>query len=224
MQNSRLVEGVARAVYQVEFRLRPGVVQVPGGADRCRHVVASLDDDPWNILQPMGVAQQLRIAKKAAVHEIMIFDPGNSECKIVGGMSFDQLLVRQQRLPLAPGACRLQLGFPLRRGQQLLVGLDQITAVLIGDRIEEALPFVRKQPGGTILIVPEKLGSPQCEYPAHDQFGYPVGMGLCIGQGQRAAPGSAENQSPVDLELHAQRFDVVDKVPGGIGFEIGMRC
>ena len=42
----------------LQLRLRPGLVQVPGIAHRADHVVAAVRDDAGDALEPVRVAQQ----------------------------------------------------------------------------------------------------------------------------------------------------------------------
>ena len=75
-----------------------------------------------------------------------------------------------------------------------------------------------------MLVVPEQLPAPEREDPAQDQLGDALGMGLGIGQRQRAAPGAAEHQPALDPEHGAQPLDVGHQMPGGVGLQRGEWC
>lgn len=48
-------------------------------------------------------------------------------------------------------------------------------------------------------------------------------MCLCVGEGERGAPGAAEDHVPFgDVEVLAQDFNVGDKVPGGVVGRVGV--
>src|SRR3546814_14621849 len=55
----RFERRVTRCRGDRQFRLRPGLVQVPGVLDRADHVVTAVDDDAGDVGDLAGVAQQL---------------------------------------------------------------------------------------------------------------------------------------------------------------------
>ena len=74
---------MARALNQFEARLRPRLVQGPGGFGGAGHVVAAMNDDAGNVGQYSGIGDQLTIVQPAAMREIMIFDPCEGEREII---------------------------------------------------------------------------------------------------------------------------------------------
>jgi len=48
-------------------------------------------------------------------------------------------------------------------------------------------------------------------------------MGFGIGERQRRAPGAAEDEPFFDAHHFAQPLDVGDEMPGGVGFDRGVR-
>ena len=140
---------------------RPGLVQRPGIARRARHVVAAMHDDAGNVLQPAGVADQLPVLEPAAMHEIVVLDAGEGDREILLAELAAGLGVGQQRdrlaFPQAPGARRLDLRLAVAAGQPLAVGGHHVAALGLGDRRQEALPFVREHLRHAELIVPVEL-------------------------------------------------------------------
>ena len=77
----------------MKLRLGPGLVQVPGGHRRGHHVIAALDDDAGDGLQPVGVGQQLAVLlEEAAVDEVVAFDAGEGEGEVFLAEIADPLL------------------------------------------------------------------------------------------------------------------------------------
>ena len=79
MRDAGLADRVARIRHHDELRLGPGLVQVPGGLRRRGDVVAALDDHAGNVLQAMGVADELPLLEQALVDEIVVLDPGEGD-------------------------------------------------------------------------------------------------------------------------------------------------
>lgn len=92
-----------------EIALQPRLMQAHGGAHRRHHVIAAMDDDPWNALQPMRLEQKRAVAgKECSVHEVMAFDPRESQRVGICAESADAVRLgdeRQRRpFPYAPGS------------------------------------------------------------------------------------------------------------------------
>src|SRR5688572_33260664 len=83
VQDARLGESMAGAVDDVELRLRPGAVEVPGILRRAGDVVAAVDDHAGDISEPPRVADQLPLLKPSPMHEIMVLDPREGDGEIV---------------------------------------------------------------------------------------------------------------------------------------------
>jgi hypothetical protein len=66
--------GVAGIGDDIELGPRPGAVQFPGGAQGADEVVAPLDDDPGDIGQVIGVAQELIGLQEGPVDEVVTLD------------------------------------------------------------------------------------------------------------------------------------------------------
>src|SRR3546814_15441266 len=76
----RFERRVTRCRGDRQFRLRPGLVQVPGVLDRADQDVTAVDDDAGEFGDLAGVAMQLVVElAEAAVAEVWIRDPESSE-------------------------------------------------------------------------------------------------------------------------------------------------
>src|SRR4029079_12293694 len=132
---------------EVELDLGPCLLQLPRGDRRGASVVAALDDDARNALQLDRVAQQLAFLEPAVRRHVMILDPRDGDGYFGAGEMLDRLGAWKQSdditLPLAPGLGRLELDVPVRAGQLLAIGFDQVAALAFGDRRQEFLELVR---------------------------------------------------------------------------------
>ena len=182
---------------------------------------------PGMSVQPAGVADQLAFLQPAGMHEKVVLDAGEGDREIVLAELGAGLGIGQQRdglaFPQAPGDGRLELRLAVVAGQPLAVGGHHVAALGLGDRRQEALPFVGEHFRHAELIVPVELGPGQRVDAAHHQLADPLRMRLGIGQRQRRAPRAAEHQPFVEAGHLAQPLDVGDQMPGRVGVEAGMR-
>jgi hypothetical protein len=74
------------------------------------------------------------------------------------------------------------------------------------------------------LVVPLNLAAPEQEDAAQHHVGYAFGMLLGVGQGERAAPRSAEQLPSIDTKVLADALHVVDQVPSGVIAKLGVWC
>ena len=203
-------------------------MQVPGGDGGCADVVAALDDHARNLLQLVGVTQQLVVGvEETGIDEIMVLDAREGEREMLIGVARRVRLVRQQgdgaAFPHAPRLGGADLLGAVAAGQALVIGGHQVAALSLRDRRQESLPQFGEHPGCAVLVVPQQLLAPQGEDAAHHQLGHAHRMGLGIGERKGAAPGAAEHQPLLDAHQGAQALDVGDQVPGGVVVEAGMR-
>ena len=91
-----------------------------------------------------------------------------------------------------------------------------------GDGCRETLPLVRKHFRHAELIIPVELGLGQRVDAAHHEFADPLRMGLGIGERQRRAPGTAEDQPLLETAHFSQPLDVGDQMPGRVGLQAGV--
>ena len=84
-------------------------------------------------------------------------------------------------------------------------------------------PLLGEERGYAPAEQPVELGAASRGHAEEDQLGDAVRVVLGPGQGQGAAPRSAENQPPVDLQVPAQGFHVLHERPGGVAPQAGGR-
>ena len=100
-----------------------------------------------------------------------------------------------------------------------MIGLEQITALVLGNMPGEVLPAFGIELARAVPIEPVVFLLTAQKYPAQHQFADPVRMGLGIGKAERRTPGPAEHH-PFLMPCHfAKGLDVGDEMPGGIGLE-----
>ncbi len=165
--------------------------------------------------------------EKTTVHEVVAFDAGKGEGKFVHGVALDLPGILQQ----VAGGCfpnrpRLGCGQPdsrIRAGQPAVIGADQVTTFDLGNLGQIGFPGIRKNGVATLLVEPLQFPAAQHEDATQDQFAHPLRVCLCVGQGQRGAPGTAEYLPAVDAEVLAQALHVRDQFPGGVLDQFGMR-
>jgi hypothetical protein len=207
-------------------RFRPGVVKGPGGGGRGAHVVAALDDDGRDALQPIGPGDQLAFIEPASVDHVVILDPGDGDRDVVACEMLDGLGAGQEgdglALPSAPCLGGGEPGRRVRVRQPPLVGGHQVLAFRLRYRRQEIPPFVRVNLRRAVAIEPVELGLAEGEDAAQDQLGDSLGVGFGISESERRAPGAAEHHPAFVAGLLAEPLDIVDQMPGGVGFEAGM--
>ena len=97
MHDTRFADGVACILDNAQIGFRPDLFQVPGIEERSAHVVAPMHDDARNVADQMCIAQKVVIRiEEALVLEIVAFDTGESDGKMVRGKSFGACRIRQQ--------------------------------------------------------------------------------------------------------------------------------
>src|SRR5262245_46391675 len=92
---------------------------------------------------------------------------------------------------------------------------------LFRDGVDEALPLLRKHASNALgdpLHFATRRRSDGRQHHCID----PMGIGLAIGQPERAAPRQPENGPPIDTVQLTQRFDIGNQVRCRIGAEIGI--
>src|SRR3954469_3517036 len=161
VEDAGLGIGVTGAFDQVVLRPRPSLVKLKGGDRRAGHVVAALDNDAGDVCKPPRVAQQLPLLHPAGMNEIMVLDAGESQRELVLAERRAGPGVRGERDGLAlPEAPRLggrdPFGTIVAR-QAAAERCDHVGTLHGRDLGNQALPFVRKELRGAVLIVPIEL-------------------------------------------------------------------
>ena len=168
----------------------------------------------------------LVFANESVMDEVMGFDACHGQrhlgaaeaghhlrAGIVGGAT---------RLPQCPGLGGGHADDFVVAGEAAVIGAEQITALLGRDLAEEILPVVRENAARALAIEPVDIGLAAQEDAAQHQSEHPFGEGFGVQQGQGGAPGAAEQQPALHLQMLAHPFQVGEQVLGGVGAEFGM--
>jgi hypothetical protein len=101
-----------------------------------------------------------------------------------------------------------------------MIRIHVIRALVFRQEIDQFFVRVGKQKGRAAgLVRPVELFRAHGEDAAQDEAADAGWMGLRVGQGERGAPGAAEDEVPFgDVEVAAQELDVGDEVPGCVVF------
>ena len=81
--NARFGEQVPAIRHDLQFNLRPGLFECPGGSGRSATIVASLHDDPGDLVQAVRITQLLVRFQPAVVAEVVILDPRDGQSLLV---------------------------------------------------------------------------------------------------------------------------------------------
>src|SRR5262249_16675419 len=106
----------------------------------------------------------------------------------------------------------------IRARQTFVVGADHVATFLGRDVADEGFPPFRELSAGAewVLVKPFHFPASQQEDAAQDELRDGCGMSLGVGQSQRRAPWSSENQPAIDSQMLTQALDVCHEVPGGV--------
>ena len=78
----------------LKSRFRPGAMQIPGIGHRTNNVVPTLHDHSRYVSNPTDVFNQVIVSlKEAIVHEVMAFDPRQSQSEMSFARVVNQLLI-----------------------------------------------------------------------------------------------------------------------------------
>src|SRR5439155_5869183 len=125
------------------------------------------------------------------------------------------------RLTQAPFECRLLPDPRVWISQQPAVSLDDI-AVSLGDwqGTKQALPLLREEGSDAAAEQPVELGAAAGRNAEQDELADPARVLFGIRKRQRAAPGAAKHEPPLDSDVLAQQLDVGDEIRGAVVCEI----
>src|SRR5688572_17364593 len=228
LEDAGLRECVAGYRNDRKFGTGPGLMQFIGRNGRGRHVVTTLDDDTRNVGQPVGIGDQLTLRKPAPMEEVVVLDACESQRVRRIAELRNQAFVRLQgdggSLPGAPGHTGRPVNGLIGIEEQLVIGGDGVTNKgATAQRSEERFIAFRKELPGRTVVVEVELAATEGENSSQHKLCDTVSVLFGVCQGQRAAPGSAEDLPPLDAAMLTQPLDVGNQVPRGVGTEIGAR-
>jgi hypothetical protein len=133
-----------------------------GGALALEYVSPALDDPGRDVPDPVDVLQDPAVfLEEPAIGDEVALDPGEGDGEVLFIELRGPRLGAAQRdrvaLPLAPGAGRLGLDAAVGMGQALVVGGDQVAALLDRDWGQEPLPGVGEKHRGAVLVEPAQF-------------------------------------------------------------------
>lgn len=210
----------------LQFAVRPGLVQGPGIVQRTDGVVAAMHDHARQMGDAVHVLEQLVGPEEALVDEEVVLDARDRQRPARLGEAVHHHGVGAQRggaaLPGRPGLGGVHLGDLVATGQALVEGRQQVAALFRRDRRDIVFPIVREQAAGAFLVEPVDVLRTAEEDAAQDQRMDPLGMGLRVGQRQGRAPGTAEQHPLLDTQVLAQALHVRHQLPGAVLLQAGV--
>ncbi len=78
------------------------------------------------------------------------------------------------------------------------------------------LPLLWEQHSEALPKRPVKFLPAARRHAEQNQLGNPIRITLCIGEGQRAAPGPTEHQPAINPQMSSEQLDVIDQVAGSV--------
>ena len=198
-----------------QARARPGGSQVEGGARRTDHVVATLHDLRRDVRDGVHPTEQAFGRQEQPVGEIMRLDPRQAQRRAVLREGSHRVRARQQGAARSlidrPGARRLHVDGRVGIGQPAQIGAQQIAALRLGDVAGEGRVHFGEDRGQP-MHEPFHLRLAAQEHATQHRAAHPARMRLGIGQRQGGAPRTAEQHPGIDVQVPAQRFDVVHQI------------
>ncbi len=206
-------------------------MQGPCVAQRADCVIAAVHDGAGNVDEGRSrVDELICIGQKAVVDEVMALDPREGQGEVgIFAVSF-HCGVGQERRHTAfvetPRRGALALQLRVFAGESTVVGADDIVALRRRYGGHKICPGVWKKRCRPAAVKPLHFGLCEHKDAAQDQFHDPFGMAFCVGDRQCASPGSTKDLPAVDVEVCAERLDVLDKAPGRVVYEtrVGTRA
>ena len=124
----------------------PGPGEGPGALEGADHVVAALDDGAGKGRECGCVAQQLALVHPALVQEVVALDAGEGQGGRLVAVRGDEVGVGNElaggALPDAPGLGGGQVQGRVVAQQPGGVGLEEVTALGLGDGVAVGLPGI----------------------------------------------------------------------------------
>ncbi len=193
---------------------RPGAVQPPGSDDGAADVAATVDQHAGDVGEAVRAREHGTVAGQEAVVRPDVRGQRGEDlpCDGIddvrpgrpGGVETDV-----RRLPPVPGVGRRRADGRVRVAQEAPVRLDDALAGAPLRRDRELLPLVGEEPadalGDPVHLLPARRGDGEQDEPQDA-----VRVFLRVGERQRAPPGDARDDPPLDPEVRAERLEVVD--------------
>src|SRR5262245_12470241 len=153
------MSGVRR---NVEVGLGPRAMQVPRAFHRTDYVVASLNDDTWNVTYPADILEQIIVGRKEAiVHEVVTLDARKGERELWIGESLDRFGIEKQfrgaAFPDTPRPGRRYFFLFIVSGETLVISRNHVVTFVLGNDFYVLFPHVGKSPIRSLLIEPLNL-------------------------------------------------------------------
>src|SRR4029079_9430670 len=110
----------------LQLRLGPGAMKLPGAHYRTNNVVPALNDDARNSADTADVLDQIIVGREErVVHEVVAFNASEGQGELSVGKFFDHCRIeegfRGAALPNAPGARRFQSNRRVVTGQTAII-------------------------------------------------------------------------------------------------------
>ncbi len=210
-----------------ELGLKPGPVQRPGLLDGTHHVVAPVHDHAGDALQFVRIVQDLVVAQEGVLHEIVALDARQAQgrgifCKMLQHFGLrDQ--VGRAAFPGGPGACGLALHVRIIRCQAPVERCDQVVPLVRRDDPDVRLPQFRVDPTGTLLVKPLDVPPATQEDAAQDEPCNTLRMRLGVDQCKGSPPRATDHQPGINLQVHADAFDIGNKILSSVATQFRMR-
>lgn len=199
----------------MELAAGPRAVQRIGAFGWADDVIATLNDDRWEMLDARDVREEIPVfLEEATVDEVVAFDARESFGELVLANSLDEIGVGDEAarasFPDAPCSGSNDANVAIVARESFVVGPDHVVALLDWNRGEILLPRLREDSARSVLVVPKNFLRPQKEDAAQHELGDAARMLLRIGQRQGAAPRAAEELPTVDSQVLADPLHVVN--------------
>src|SRR5580700_11366803 len=185
--------------HHAKVRLRPRPMQIPRADRRTDDVVASLDDGRRDMSNARYVVDQLRFAaQEAAIDEVVAFDSRHGERELILAPLADvvDIALKKTRgcFPHRPRACCREGDSLVAPRETLMIGAQEIIALVGRDHVAVRLPAIGKYLRGAVLVKPADLRVAQEKNTPQDEFAHPLRVGFRVGERQCTAPRSTEYQ------------------------------
>lgn len=218
---------MARLGQYPQFRVGQMAVQQMGRFRRADQVAPPVDDDGGDFRQLGAAVEDGVFLDEITVHGVVQLDAGLVQH--LGGHMLVQFAgvepIPQYHLPAPqrPGAGGAAPGQFVAADEALVYGRDGVVALRFRQAVHELRPAFRvNTPHAVRPDEPLQVPPPGQEAAAQHQAGDFGRVLLGVEQGQGRAPGAAEQQPALHLEVLADVFQVAQQVGGGVVAEVAV--